>query len=156
MHAKYYTYAVEKAHGLLSSPFSTEATAQLSVVQRHITTDGFANFPAFQMKSERTHRCVYCLQVIWQSGHFVLELPTTTTSKKESPGNQEKLQIKGPNAMENTSMHKDRNLIPHQAEILAIHFATFLSLQILGYYVYFVINYEQLAGWVLEAGEEIR
>lgn len=33
-------------------------------------------------------------------------------------------------------MHKDRT---GQAEILAVHFAASLSLQIVGYYVYFII-----------------
>lgn len=42
-------------------------------------------------------------------------------------------------------MPKDRNLIACQAELLAIHFSAFLSLQRAGYYGYFTVMNSWLA-----------
>lgn len=91
------------------------------------------------MKSEITHRCFYCLQVISRSVYFVLEILTTTTSKKKVQATKKAFRSRVQTQWKTASMHKDRNLITCQAEILAIHFAELLSLQIVHYYVYFII-----------------
>lgn len=142
LNAKYHTYATEKTRGLLCS------TVQLNLWSK-VGSKSLKIFPAFCMKSERTHRCFCCLQVRSPSVDFVLDCPQPSQAKRKSRQSRKPSDPRVQTWQRSPSVPKDRNLTAFQTEIFAIHFCAFLSLQRADFYGYFIVMNSWLGtgGW---------